>query len=73
MNGDENVVPKHRPSTRRSTTRSVASASNTDAGDYARPRLNLQTSDDSWHDKEFGLRYRMEANVRSTALAKCGT
>ena len=39
---------------------------------YARQRQNNTTSFEQWHDKEFGLTWKMDDEVKTEALARCG-
>jgi hypothetical protein len=59
--GQSNPVPR---------TRATTDASR--RSQYARQRQNNTTSFQQWHDKEFGLTWKMDDEVKTEALAKCG-
>ena len=62
--GESNPVPRLRTSTRKNQQEQDQA--------YACPRLNNQRSrDEDWHDKEFGLVWKMDRKVRETALTLC--
>ena len=58
--GSSNPVPRSRPRSARAT-RSI----------YDCPLQNLQTSVENWHDREYGIVWKMDDSVRSTALSRC--
>ena len=58
MLGDINNVPKLRTSSRSSTVRA---------------QENNQSRVEEWHDKEWGIRWRMDQKLRNAALALCTT
>ncbi|KAL7534418.1 hypothetical protein ACHAXR_005863 [Thalassiosira sp. AJA248-18] len=63
--GASNPVPKLRTSKRSKRTGSTTS------NEYARPTLNNQTSDEDWHDTEYGLKWKMDNMVRVKGLSLC--
>ena len=40
----------------------------TSLGVYSTPRQTSQTSDKTWRDKEFGLAWKMDSNVRGNSF-----
>ena len=58
--GDSNPVPRRRNT---NTARQ---------GQYDRIRQDIHKTFNDWHDKEFGLVWKMDSDVRSKALARCG-
>ena len=58
MNGRSNPVPKQRTSTRES------------GGTYSTAKRGNQTSYHDWHDKEFGIEWRMDKVDRVSALSR---
>lgn len=69
--GGGNPVPKERSTTRGGRRRS-ATTSTTSLGDYARPRQDNQTSFEAWHDKEYGLVWKMDHSTYELALSRVG-
>ena len=62
--GKSNPVPRLRKSTIKVSRQSKSV--------YKQPRTDLQKSDKTWHNKEFGLIWRMDKVDREAALAKVG-
>ena len=61
--GRSNPVPKNR---RIQTHKKVS------LGDYSVPRTRNQTSEEDWYDKEFGLKWKMDRDLREKALSITG-
>ena len=61
MNNTSNPVPKLRTSTKAS------------GGAYTCARRNNQTSHNTWHDKEFGVEWKMDKEDREISLSRRST
>jgi len=64
--GVSNPVLKHRTRSGRSAAGNSGTSSS--LGEYERPRQNNQSSNESWHDKEFGAVWEMTQKDRNDAL-----
>lgn len=62
--GSSNPVPRSRP-------RSARAGRSRGRGVYDPPIQNLQTSNENWHDREYGLVWKMDECVQWTALSRC--
>ena len=68
-----NTVPRERSTTRGGRSRSATtSTTTTSVGDYARPRQDNQTTFEAWHNKEYGLVWKMDNSTYELALSRVG-